>query len=152
MSHQPSPDGFAPEREVRMSADDVAAFLESCGDGVLTIHADDAQSFPVSFGYDPDTDRCVFQLLSAPESAKRSLDAETPATLVAYDIGSPDDWSSVVVDGVLAEIPTPEPDDRRRYAEQATPIGMSVFDADPRVLDATWYELRPTDATGRRSP
>jgi len=146
-----SPDDSSAERDVRMSADEVAAFLESSGDGVLTLH-DGVHSFPVSFGYDRDTDRCVFQLLTAPESAKRGLDAETPATLVAYAVDSPDDWSSVVVDGVLTEIPAPDAEQQRRYAEQATPIGMSVFDADPVVLDAAWYELRPTDATGRRSP
>ncbi|MCG1003509.1 MULTISPECIES: pyridoxamine 5'-phosphate oxidase family protein [Halobacterium] len=135
-----------------MSDDAVSEYLQSAGDGVLTLHADDPRSIPVSFGYDDETDRCVFQLLSAADGADTHPREETPATLVAYDVDSPDDWASVVVDGVLARIPEPGPDEQRTYAEQATSVGMSVFDADPAVLDATWYELRPTDATGRQSP
>ncbi|NIC00502.1 pyridoxamine 5'-phosphate oxidase family protein [Halobacterium sp. R2-5] len=138
--------------DVQMSDDEIAAYLRSRGDGVLTLHVGDGQSFPVSFGYDSAADRCVFQFLSTADSATRDLDDETPATLVAYDIDSPDDWTSVVVDGRLVEIPGPGADERRTYAEQATAIGMSVFDADPAELDAAWYELRPTDASGRQSP
>ncbi len=152
MSQPPSPDSVASGTDVQMTSDEVAEFLQSRGDGVLTIHTDEPQSYPVSFGYDVDAGRCVFQLVSTPESAKRDLAAETPATFVAYEAPSPDDWTSVVVHGVLAQIPTPDADERHTYAEQATAVGMSVFSADPTDIDAAWYELRPTDATGRQSP
>ncbi|MGB9965310.1 pyridoxamine 5'-phosphate oxidase family protein [Halobacterium hubeiense] len=135
-----------------MSAEEIAAYLQSRGDGVLTLRGDDPQSFPVSFGYDAAESRCVFQLLSTPGSATRPLGDSTPATLVAYDVDSPDEWTSVVADGRLVEIPEPDADDRRTYVEQATAVGMSVFDADPVDLDAAWYELRDADISGRQSP
>jgi len=127
-------------------------FLETAGDGVLTLHADEPYSFPVSFGYDPATERCVLQLVSAPDSAKRAvLDDGTDATLVAYEWNAPDDWRSVVVSGALSRVPD---DDAAHdvYAEQATPVGMSVFGAGAQNLDAEWYELDASSRSGRRSP
>lgn len=139
--------------DVEMSEDAIGTFLQSRGDGVLTLHGDSSASFPVSFGFDSETRRCIFQFLSRMDSEKRDeLADETSATLVAYDITDPDDWTSVVIDGVLEELSTPRDVQREVYVDQATPIGMSVFDTEGADLDATWFELRPTDISGRQSP
>jgi len=139
--------------DVEMSDESVAAFLQSRGDGVLTLHGDTPTSLPVSFGFDSETGRCLFQFLSHSDSEKwAELDDQTPATLVAYDVTDPDDWTSVVFDGVLEEVPVPCEEKREAYVDQATPIGMSVFDAAGADLDAAWFELRPTEVSGRQSP
>jgi nitroimidazol reductase NimA-like FMN-containing flavoprotein (pyridoxamine 5'-phosphate oxidase superfamily) len=146
-------DRSASRPDVEMCEESVAAFLQSHGDGVLTLHGDSPTSLPVSYGFDADTGRCIFQFLSHPASEKRAeLDDQTPATLVAYDVTDPDDWTSVVFDGVLEAVPIPCEGKRETYVDQATPIGMSVFDAVESDLDAAWFELRPTEVSGRQSP
>ncbi|WP_336037962.1 pyridoxamine 5'-phosphate oxidase family protein [Halobacterium yunchengense] len=150
-SPRTSPDESWPD--VSMTDDEAAAFLARAGDGVLTLHGDPPHSFPVSFAYDAETGRCLLQFVCHSASRKRAVLRDDPAaTLVAYETTSPDDWASVVVAGALAALDAPDADDRRAYAEQATPIGLSVFDADPADLDVAWYELRPESVSGRRSP
>lgn len=139
--------------DVEMNEDAVGTFLQARGDGVLTLHGDSPTVLPVSFGFDADTGRCIFQFVSHSDSEKRDdLADQTPATLVAYDITGPDDWTSVVFEGVLEEVPIPSREKREAYVDQATPIAMSVFDATDPDLDATWFELRPTEISGRQSP
>lgn len=139
--------------EVKLRDEDCTEFLQSAGDGVLTLHTDSPCSFPVSFGYDGDIGRCVLQLVSHPGSEKRrELGDRTPATLVAYEAASPDDWTSVVFGGTLVRVPDPSDAFRRSFAEQATPVGLSVFDALESELEVVWYALRPTDVSGRTGP
>lgn len=143
----------ASSRDVSMTDDEVAAFLSRAGDGVLTLHTTVPYSFPVSFGYDVESGRCLLQFVSRTGSRKRAALREEPAaTLVAYDVSSPDDWASVVVEGTLVERDAPDADARTAYAEQATAVGMSVFDAESSDLDVAWYELRPESVSGRQSP
>lgn len=139
--------------EVELSGEDCTEFLQSAGDGVLTLHTESPCSFPVSFGYDDELGRCVLQFVSRPGSEKRrELGDGTPATLVAYEATSPDNWASVVFDGTLVRVSNPSHEFRRAFAEQATPIGLSVFDAPEHELDVAWYALRPTDVSGRTGP
>jgi nitroimidazol reductase NimA-like FMN-containing flavoprotein (pyridoxamine 5'-phosphate oxidase superfamily) len=152
MVHPPS--GVATSHpDVEMSDEAMTAFLQRVGDGVLTVTGESTRSFPVSFAYDAEAGAVVFQLFTAPGSAKRdALERDgIPATLVAYDCPEPDDWTSVIVDGVLVQT-TPGDVNQQQYAAQATPVGMSVFDTDPQDLRMEWYELQPTTVSGRQSP
>lgn len=139
--------------EVCMSDEAISTFLQRIGDGVLTLTGNGTSSLPVSFGYDVETGNVVLQLFTDPESPRGDQLARdsTPATLVAYDCEGPDDWTSVVVDGVLTQ-QTADAIDQQQFVEQATPVGMSVFDTDPETLRMEWYELQPTTVSGRRSP
>jgi nitroimidazol reductase NimA-like FMN-containing flavoprotein (pyridoxamine 5'-phosphate oxidase superfamily) len=137
---------------VEMSPATIAAFLVEHGDGVLSFAGDDAYSLPVSFGYERDAGRPVFQFLSAPGSAKTDyLRDGARATLVVYDWDSPDDWASVVVTGTLRRVEDPEAVSET-YHEQATPVSLSVFDAPSDRLDVDWFALHPDERTGRHSP
>jgi nitroimidazol reductase NimA-like FMN-containing flavoprotein (pyridoxamine 5'-phosphate oxidase superfamily) len=137
---------------VEMSAAAVAEFLTAQGDGVLSFAGEDAYSLPVSFGYDTDAGRPIFQFLSGPDSAKADYLREgARATLVAYDWRSPDDWESVVVAGTLHRVDDPEAA-HETYHEQATPVSLSVFGSPSASLDTDWFALHPDERTGRRSP
>jgi nitroimidazol reductase NimA-like FMN-containing flavoprotein (pyridoxamine 5'-phosphate oxidase superfamily) len=133
MVHPPSGSASS-NHDVVMSNEATAEYLQRAGDGVLTMGGEGTVSFPVSFAYDADAGNIVFQLFTAPESTKRAiLDRDSiPATLVTYDCPNPDDWTSVVVDGTLVQS-DPETVDEAQFVEQATPIGMSVFDTSPRI-------------------
>jgi nitroimidazol reductase NimA-like FMN-containing flavoprotein (pyridoxamine 5'-phosphate oxidase superfamily) len=137
---------------VEMTQSAIAEFLVEHGDGVLSFAGDAAYSLPVSFGYDRDAGRPVFQFLSAPDSAKADyLRDGARARLVVYDWTSPDDWASVVVAGTLCRVADPGAVSET-YHEQATPVSLSVFDAPSDSLDADWFALHPDERTGRQSP
>ncbi|WP_232701757.1 pyridoxamine 5'-phosphate oxidase family protein [Halobacterium wangiae] len=138
---------------VEMTDAAVATFLENAGDGVLTLHTDAPYSFPVSVAYDTVGDRCLFQFLSTPGSAKRRhLAGGVGATFVAYEWTDPDDWCSVVVEGELVDVPDGDDTAVEVYAEQATPVGLAIFDALAADLTSRWSRLRPDAWSGRQSP
>jgi nitroimidazol reductase NimA-like FMN-containing flavoprotein (pyridoxamine 5'-phosphate oxidase superfamily) len=91
----------------RMTADEMVAFLQSHGHGVLSLPDDgDVYSIPVSFGYADDED-VVYMYLNrfGEESAKLELLLETDrASLVAYDVESSDEWRSVSLAGQLRDL------------------------------------------------
>jgi nitroimidazol reductase NimA-like FMN-containing flavoprotein (pyridoxamine 5'-phosphate oxidase superfamily) len=139
-----------------MEEDEIAAFLADEGHGVLSFSGDPAYGLPISFGYDVSNDRCVFQLLFAEGSRKRSyLEQSASVNLVAYDWAGPDDWRSVVVDGVLSRVEAgsaDEADASAVFAECASVPGLSVFEGSVDELVPELYELRIEEMNGRRSP
>jgi len=141
---------------VEMSETEIAEFLTRRGHGVLSFGGEDPYGLPISFGYDPIDNRCIFQLVSAPDSRKQASLRESDAVnLVAYEWVAIDDWQSVVVDGRLTPIEADTPaaiEAAGVFAEYGSVVGLSVFNRPIDELDAAWYELRIDEMRGYRSP
>jgi nitroimidazol reductase NimA-like FMN-containing flavoprotein (pyridoxamine 5'-phosphate oxidase superfamily) len=137
-----------PDDGVEMSDEAVLSFLAASGHGVLSLAGDPPQSLPMSFAV-ASGGRPLFQSLAGPDSAKADrLRDGVGASLVAYERTTPDDWASVVVTGdVVAVDGTAER--QAAFAEQAETVGMSVFGVEAADLEAEWYELEVSSATGR---
>lgn len=147
-----APGGRTPPADgAEMSSEAVHSFLAASGDGVLSLSGDPPLSVPMSFAVGAD-DRLLFQNLAGPDSetAGRLRDG-LGASLVCYERTTPDDWASVVVTGDLVAVDRTH-ERQAAFAEQAAPVGMTVFAAEAADLDAQWYELAPSSATGRAGP
>lgn len=141
---------------VEMTREEIAAFLTTVGDGVLSLSDGDPYGIPVSTAYDRAEHRLLFQFLFGKRSRKRDLiEASNRVSFTAYRWHAPDDWRSVIVTGTLHELDW-ENADRERitrlFADQAHVASLAVFDEPISELEAVWYELDITDATGRDSP
>ena len=56
---------------IQMSNTEVAEFLTEQGHGVLSFGGETPYGLPLSFGYDLMNNRCIFQLVSKPNSQKQ---------------------------------------------------------------------------------
>lgn len=141
---------------IEMSATEIAEFLAHQGHGVLSFSGDKPYGLPISFGYDPIDNRCIFQLVSAPNSRKQAyLDESDAVNLVAYEWNSVDDWRSVVIDGHLTMIEDGSSaalEAAKVFAEYGSVVGLQVFNKPLDELDPEWYELEVTDMQGYKSP
>lgn len=147
-----APDGRSPPDDgVEMSSEEVVSFLAASGDGVLSLSGDPPLSVPMSFAV-ASGGRPLFQSLAGPDSEKRGrLRDGLGASLVCHERTTPDDWASVVVTGDLVAVDQTH-ERQAAFAEQAAPVGMHVFGVEAADLDAQWYELDPSSATGRSGP
>lgn len=141
---------------VQMSDAEIAAFLSRRGHGVLSFGGEKPYGLPISFGYDPTTNRCVLQLVFGPDSRKQAyLEHSGAVSLAAYEWASVDDWRSVLVDGELVPI-DPESDAAVEaadvFSEYGSVVGLSVFDEPAEELDAEWFELHVDELHGYQSP
>lgn len=141
---------------VDMSREEVAAFLDRQGDGVLAFGGDLSYAIPISFGYDVAENRVIFQFVFSPGSRKRSyIEAGEDVTLVVYDWAAPDDWRSVLVTGSLAPIEPESPAAvaaSEVFAPRATAISLAGFEHPAEELDPQWYELAIQEMQGRQAP
>lgn len=91
----------------RMSEEEMVAFLQSHGHGVLSLpDDDDVYSIPVSFGYAGDED-VVYLYLNrfGEDSTKLELLQQTDrASIVAYDVESSEKWRSVSLTGEFRDL------------------------------------------------
>lgn len=141
---------------IEMTAKEIAEFLERQGHGVLSFGGAEPYGLPISFGYDPLDNRCIFQLVSAPDSKKQTyLDESNAVNLVAYEWVSIDDWRSVVLDGRLESIEPDTPsavDAAEVFAKYGSVVGLSVFNRPVDELEPDWYELHVEEMSGYKSP
>lgn len=141
---------------VEMSPAEIDAFLDSRGHGVLSIGGEIPYAIPISYGYDADGDRFVFQFLWHDESEKREhLDASDRATLTVYRFDHPDKWRSVVATGRLEPIEDDTPAAvaaAEVFAPHAATVSLAVFERPAEELEAGWCELRIEELSGRQSP
>jgi len=141
---------------IEMTETEIAEFLTSQGHGVLSFGGETPYGIPLSFGYDVLENRCIFQLISGPDSRKQASLAEKKAVnLVTYEWSDVDSWRSVVLDGELSpiEAETPEAIDAAEiFAEHGSVVGVEVFDRPLERMDAEWYELRIETMRGYKSP
>ncbi|MFC6874135.1 pyridoxamine 5'-phosphate oxidase family protein [Halobellus marinus] len=143
------------EYGVGMGDEEIGAFLERQGHGVLSFAGEEPYGLPVSFGYDVPGNRCIFQLVMGDESRKQSrLDDSDSVSLAVYDWQDVDDWQSVVVTGRLTPVedrPSEITEAVEIFSEYATVTTLTVFQ-DVKETTPVWYELTITEMTGRQSP
>jgi len=139
-----------------MTDEQIADFLVRQGHGVLSFGGERPYSLPLSFGYDADTDRCIFQLVFHDESEKwNRLGTSTDVSLVAYDWRTTDDWRSVLISGPLQPIDENSPEAVAAadvFANHASAIGPSVFSKPLQELQSRWFSLDVDEVSGYRSP
>ncbi|MDQ2052620.1 pyridoxamine 5'-phosphate oxidase family protein [Natronolimnohabitans sp. A-GB9] len=127
-------------------------FFATRGHGVLSLaNDDDAYGVPVSYGYDPATERCIIHLVVEPSSKKvQFLETADTVTLTAYEYDADAAWQSVIATGSLVELSSDD------VAEQAAAIFFTRAaytdvtarrESDP--ADVHWYELEIETLTGR---
>lgn len=141
---------------IEMATDEIAEFLTRQGHGVLSFGGDVPYGIPLSFGYDVLDNRCVFQLLSGPDSKKQTALAETDTVnLVAYEWHAVDNWRSVITTGQLLPIDPNTPEVVKAaeiFAEYGSVVGTEVFNRPLEELTSTWYELQIEEMSGYKSP
>jgi len=137
-----------------MSDEQIDAFLESEGFGVLSFSGDPPYSIPMSYGYDS-ADRLLYLHMSSYDgSEKRSrLDDSDAVSLAVTQYDRPDKWRSVLVDGTLTKLSDEEARDRdvlTAYADSKL-ASVDVFERDLSDISFYWYLLTPSEISGRRS-
>lgn len=135
-----------------MERDRIDEFLESQGIGTLAFgNETGGYATPMSFGYDRDQERCIFQFAFGEGSTKATfVDDGNPVTLSVYEWRSIDDWRSVVLRGTLQRIPGGGSAEAAGiFAEHATIASLEVFEQPLEELDLEWYELRIEELRGR---
>lgn len=141
---------------VEMTDEEVAEFLARQGHGVLSFGGEEPYGLPISFGYDVLENRCIFQLVSDPDSRKEeALEHSDTVNLVAYEWTGVDDWRSVIISGRLSPVPEGSAeavDAASIFAEYASVTSLRVFDEPLSEMTATWYELDIQEMTGRQAP
>lgn len=149
-AEDPQPDAL---RGIEMADDEVAAFLEAHGHGVLALADDgDAYGIPVSFGYDGE--RVFLSLLEfGDESEKLDLLATTDeAALIAYEVEDAFRWSSVVLRG---ELETVDSDDEIEHMNEVMDDNAWFPNIHPPTAPITGverYAMAVEGATGRIGP
>lgn len=137
-----------------MSPDEIDAFLEENGYGVLAFDGDGPYAIPQSYGYDSADRVAYFQFGLFDESDKGQRLADSSAvSLVVMRYSRPDQWRSVIVDGTLTRLSGDEALDRGALAAfgRAKLASVDVFTRDPSDATFEWYVLEPTAFSGRKS-
>jgi nitroimidazol reductase NimA-like FMN-containing flavoprotein (pyridoxamine 5'-phosphate oxidase superfamily) len=137
-----------------MSDAEIEAYLQERGHGVLSLSRDGfAYGIPMSFGYDPENERCIVQFISAAESEKETFLAETTeATLTVYDWSTPDDWRSVIVSGSVEPLPDDDfAEAAAVFSATGAAVALTVFGRPLSELDPNWYQLSVSKVTGRKA-
>ncbi|WIV68797.1 pyridoxamine 5'-phosphate oxidase family protein [Natrialbaceae archaeon AArc-T1-2] len=128
-------------------------FFASRGHGVLSL-ADENTGYgiPISYGYDPTTSRCVIQLVSEPESQKRSFfETSETVTLTTYDYDSNDNWQSAIATGSLVSLSDEEVATWaaavyfNQAAQTDTPVRQEGSDRE-----ISWHAFEVDSLTGRQ--
>ncbi|WP_435334964.1 pyridoxamine 5'-phosphate oxidase family protein [Haloarchaeobius sp. TZWWS8] len=131
-----------------MDEDEVAQRLREQGHGVLSLADDcDAYAVPISYSY-RETDGYVCIRLADHEGSEKMAFAEATktASLVLYGTDGPDDSWSIVVRGELVRSrDLSDAEVNERYQP------LRVFGEDVGELTPMFWELRPTEITGRRT-
>lgn len=138
-----------PESPV-MSSEEIVAFLESKGTGVLALPAQDRPyAVPVSYAFDDRSEELLLRLGHLEDTEKdQHLDGPTPARVVVYE---PEGPRSVIVDGTLVEL-DPEaldPETIRSLGSGETPA-FDLWPVDKPDLDVTIHRLTDAELTGRK--
>lgn len=138
-----------------MVTDEIISLLKSKGHGVLSMGVDDhGYGIPMSYGYDEEQNRVVMEFVTSTGTKKGTFVEETEeATLTVYNYADKDTWESVIVTGTIH--PIDEEDVYDRYAalffSQADDAAGQLRWTESIGGDRQWYELRPTELTGRHS-
>lgn len=127
--------------------------LSKGGTGVLSVAKNNTPySIPVSFGYDPGSNRLFLQLGFTPDSEKHEFIRDgIDARLVMYE-NPTETWRSIIATGTLHEI-TPEEIDNQvaRNLRQAQPPLYSIWDTPVESIEFRIFELQLTSLSGRES-
>lgn len=129
-------------------------FAESQGIDILSFGGEEGgYGIPMSFGFDSDSERCIFQFAFDDGSTKRRfIEKDRRVTLTLYEWNAVDDWRSVVFGGFLHRVP----DDQQSraagiFAAHAKIASLEVFRQPTEELVFGWYELEIDETTGRQS-
>jgi len=127
-------------------------FFASQGHGVLSLAKDnDGYGIPVSYGYDLESERCILQFVTEPESQKQQfLETSETVTLTAYEYDSDGTWQSVVATGSLQSLSN---DAVANWAAAIFFTQASNIETASRREDSDseveWYEYDIETLTGR---
>ena len=142
------------EYGIGMTDEEIGAFLERQGHGVLSFAGEDPYGLPVSFGYDTLQNRCIFQLVMGKDSQKKArLDESDSVNLVVYEWQDVDDWRSVIVTGRLTpveDVTSEITEAVEVFSKFATVTTLTVF-RDVEETTSVWYELDIEEMAGRQS-
>lgn len=137
-----------------MSLAACVSLLESRGHGVLALaRNNNAYGIPVSFGYEREHNRFVFELLNIGSSKKQAfLSSSNEVTLVVYAVESKEVWESVIVTGFLRPATVADLSERSiaTFVTQADDGAEEIRWTGADDLERDWYLLEPTDISGRR--
>lgn len=129
--------------------------LSKHGHGVLSLASEDrAYGIPISFGYDEDGDRFLFEFLSVGPSKKAAfVDATEEATLTVYEFEDQRDWVSAVVTGSVEPVDAAELSEGTvgAVSQQSDDGAAKLRYEEADGLARQWYALVPGDVSGRRS-
>lgn len=142
-------------QETEMAPEEIDEFLGSHETGVLSLAKEEQPyAIPISYGYDVESRRFYFRLVSRPNSEKRTfLDSTPQARIVIYDATEDETvyWSVVAI-GTLEEIDpnTMSVDDIEQYGRAKRPL-FEIWGAEKDELDIQLYQLTPDTLEGRRT-
>jgi len=133
----------------QMTDDEVSAYLEEHGSGVLSLSADgETYAIPESFGYDGGN--LYFQLVYGDDSEKMAFLETTE--IATFTVSAEEPAQSVIVRGTLEEVP----DEQvvvatNAIAENAALPTLNVLpDETLEDLAMDLYRLTPQEQSGRK--
>jgi len=136
-----------------MTEAETLSLLETSGHGVLSLaNGDSAYGIPISFGYDSEDERFLFEFLNLGESKKQAFVSDAgEVTLTVYNFESSEVWESAIVTGTIHAVDASGIPERAvfSFALQGEDGAEDMRWAGAGDLERDWYELRPTETTGR---
>lgn len=137
-----------------MHADEITDVLERQGHGVLSLsRGDDGYGIPVSYAYDLENERLIFEFVHVGESKKRDfLGSSDEVTLTTYDYRDPTTWMSVIATGTLTPLSEDEVSDRSAalFFSQADDAAKNLRWVEDADAEREWWGLDIREVTGRR--
>lgn len=139
-----------------MSNQEIKSYLSSNDTGVLSLGMENrGYGFPISFTYDPESERIILGFVISPDSKKQTFVTETEeATFTVYSYTDVDSWTSVVVTGPIRAIDEDDNSVRvpnlffQQPSDDATEEDRMV---DLDQFERTWYALQIEGFSGRQS-
>ncbi|MFA9517204.1 pyridoxamine 5'-phosphate oxidase family protein [Halopenitus sp. H-Gu1] len=138
-----------------MNKKECESFLTSRGHGVLSMGVENrGYGIPISYGYDEENGRIILEFVNAPDSKKKKFaDTSEEVTVTVYEYESLDSWESVIVTGTIHSLEDATVSERLAslfFAQADDAAGNRRWE-DREGIERTWYEIRNTEITGRRS-
>ncbi|ELZ87616.1 Pyridoxamine 5-phosphate oxidase family protein [Haloferax elongans ATCC BAA-1513] len=140
------------DQQTELSSDAIDELLARHETGVLTLaRSDEPYAIPISYGYDPESNRFYLRLVSTPESEKRQFLTSSPqARLVIYEEEGRT-YRSVIAEGTLNQV---DPDEMTvehivQYGDAKRPL-FEIWGETKRNLDIQLFELDAETLSGRK--